>query len=342
MPQANGICEVGWVDCAGGGQIVVEKGIAYVGHMAAPHGTSIFDARDPKNVKHLSSIEVPKGTHSHKVHAQDGIMVVNRERAGTPPEDWHGGFEVYDISDLSKPKSIYRWQTAGTGMHRFSFDGRYLYGSPTFEGFVGNVMGIFDLQDPAKPELVGRWWMPGQWTAGGETPTWKGTNHRCHHPLRLGNRLYTSYWHGGFVILDIDDMAKPKLVSGLDWSPPYPCPTHSAVPVPFEIAGRRILLVADEDVAHMNSPAHRVASGWWTSRWRTGRCRLHRSRSRRSTTRPTPSTSAVISRSRRSLARSFPPPGSPTACASSTSRGRARRRKSRASSPTRRRAPIIA
>jgi hypothetical protein len=46
-------------------------------------------------------------------------------------------------------------------------------------------------------------------------------------------------------------MAKPKLVSGLDWSPPFPCPTHSAVPVPFEINGRKILVVADEDVFHL-------------------------------------------------------------------------------------------
>ncbi len=104
-------------------------------------------------------------------------------------------------------KPITRWETVGTGMHRFSFDGRYLYGSPTLEGYVGNIMGIFDLKNPAKPELVGHWQMPGQWTAGGETPSWQATHHRCHHPLRLGNRLYTSYWQGGFVIIDIADMA---------------------------------------------------------------------------------------------------------------------------------------
>jgi hypothetical protein len=93
--------------------------------------------------------------------------------------------------------------------------------------------------------------MPGQWTAGGETPAWRGTMHRCHHPLRLGDRLYTSYWHGGFVILDISDMAHPRFVSALDWSPPFVSPTHSAVPVPFEIQGRRMLVVADEDVLHI-------------------------------------------------------------------------------------------
>jgi hypothetical protein len=251
MSSAKGVRQVGWFDCAGGGQIVVEKGIAYVAHMASPHGTSIVDVRDPKAPKLLAELGMPKGTHSHKVRVGNGIMVVNQEQAGEPAAGWRGGFAVYDVADPAKPRPIARWETAGTGVHRYDFDGRYLYASPTVEGYVGNIVMIFDLKDPAKPEEVGRWWMPGQWIAGGEMPTWKGTAHRCHHPLRLGNRLYTSYWQGGFVILDIDDMSKPKFVSGLDWSPPFPCPTHSAVPVPFEINGRKILFVADEDVFHL-------------------------------------------------------------------------------------------
>src|SRR5476649_1504738 len=89
---------------------------------------------------------------------------------------------------------------------------------------------ILDLKDPTKPEEVGRWWMEGQWTAGGETPSWKAKNHRCHHPIRRGDRLYVSYWYGGGVILDISDMTKPKLISHIDWSPPFGWPTHSLVP----------------------------------------------------------------------------------------------------------------
>jgi hypothetical protein len=93
--------------------------------------------------------------------------------------------------------------------------------------------------------------MPGQWVAGGETPSWPGRQHRCHHPIRLEDRLYVSYWHGGFVILDIEDLAKPRFVSGLDWSPPYLTPTHTALPVPFPLRGRRVMLAADEDVAKL-------------------------------------------------------------------------------------------
>jgi hypothetical protein len=107
---------------------------------------------------------------------------------------------------------------------------------------------IVDVKNPTKPEEAGRWWMPGQWTAGGETPTWHGTDHRCHHPIRRGDRLYVSYWHGGFVILDTSDMSKPKLVSALDWSPPYPCPTHTTLPMNAKIMDRDIMIVTDEEV----------------------------------------------------------------------------------------------
>jgi len=170
----------------------------------------------------------------------------------------------------SKPRLITNWKTtdkAGAryarGVHRFDFDGRYAYISPTMDGYLGNIMMILDLKDPARPQEVGRWWMPGQWTAGGEEPTWKGDAHKCHHPLRYGNRLYTSYWQGGFVIPDIDDLSKPAFVSGLHWSPPLPWPTHTALRIPFKIANRDFLLVTDEDVFRQEDyPKYPAAFLW--------------------------------------------------------------------------------
>ena len=106
---------------------------------------------------------------------------------------------------------------------------------------------ILDLFDPAHPREVGRWWMPGQWIAGGETPNWPGRQHRCHHSLHAGDRLYVSYLHGGIVILDISDRSKPKQISGIHWSPPYPHMVHSALPIPFPIKGRKLLVAPDED-----------------------------------------------------------------------------------------------
>jgi hypothetical protein len=270
---------VSWFDCAGGGQVVVERGIAYVGNMRNPHGTLVIDVKDPKHPKQIAQVTMPTGTHSHKVRVANDIMVTNREilsargmRGEQPPDGYRGGLGIYDVSKPDQPKLITNWDTsdewrpgssAASGVHRFDFDGHYAYVSPTCEGYVGNIMMILDLADPAKPQEVGRWWMPGQWIAGGETPTWKGANHRCHHPLRLGNRLYTSYWYGGFVILDIEDMSRPQLVSHVDWSPPFPWPTHTCLRLPFKVENRDIMIVSDEDVGRLEGcPPYPAAFLW--------------------------------------------------------------------------------
>jgi hypothetical protein len=263
VSKASGIREVGYFDCAGGGQVVVDGTTAYIAHMHAPDGTSIVDVSDPRKPRELATIAIPGGMHSHKVRATNGVMVVNRE--GVPsnrpgPDFTGGGLGIFDVSNPRAPREVCFWRCGGSGVHRFTFDGRYAYISPEIDGYVGNIVMILDLSDPARPQEVGRWWMPGQWTAGGETPTWEGRQHRCHHPIRLDHRLYVSYWHAGFVILDIEDMAKPKLVSHLDWSPPFPWPTHTALPVPFPLKGRRVMLVADEDVA---KPKDAGASFLW-------------------------------------------------------------------------------
>jgi len=267
-----------WFDCAGGGQVVVQKNVAYVGNMRNPAGTLVIDVSDPRHPRQIGEINMPSGTHSHKVRVAGDIMLTNREVLGvhalkgeTPPHGYNGGLAIWDIANPAKPKLITNWDATDNstanyarGVHRFDFDGRYAYISPTMNGYIGNIVVILDLKNPAKPEEVGRWHMPGQWAAGGETPAWKGSNHKCHHPLRQGNRLYTSYWYGGFVILDIEDMSNPKVLSHLDWSPPFPWPTHTCLKMPFKIEGRDIMVVSDEDVGRLEGcPAPYPAAFLW-------------------------------------------------------------------------------
>ena len=263
-----------WFDCAGGGQVVVEKSSLTVAIWKNPHGTLSWTL-PIRNVEQLASISMPTGTHSHKVRVVGDLMVTNRESAacgGVERPDTAEGYHAGSVSTTcptgepgSLPIGILQTArarpTPAACTALISTAVRYI--SPTLDGYVGNIVMILDLKDPGRPEEVGRWWMPGQWTAGGEKPTWRGDAHKCHHPLRHGNRLYTSYWHGGLVILDIDDLSKPKFVSGLDWSPPFPWPTHTCLRIPFKIANRDFMLVTDEDVFRMEDyPKYPAAFLW--------------------------------------------------------------------------------
>ena len=74
-----GVNTVHWHDCAGGGQVVVQNKVAYVGNMRNPHGTQIIDVKDPKKPKLLSQLTIPQGLHSHKAIGKNGIMLINHE-----------------------------------------------------------------------------------------------------------------------------------------------------------------------------------------------------------------------------------------------------------------------
>jgi hypothetical protein len=253
LPSQSNTKLVSHIDCPGGGQVWVEGTTLYVGHMRPTSGTTIIDVSDPRQPKTLTKLDVREGWHSHKVRVAGDIMIVNQEKFGKSGRtDIGGGIDIYDVSNPATPKLITEWRTVGGGVHRFDFDGRYAYISPTAEGYIGNIVMILDLANPAKPVEAGRWWIPGQWEAGGEEYPWANwTSPRCHHPLRVGNRLYVSYWHHGFFILDIEDMSKPKLVSHANTSPAFPHPTHTCLVMPDLLKGRKVMVVADEDVAKL-------------------------------------------------------------------------------------------
>lgn len=248
---------VSHLDCPGGGQVWVEDTTLYIAHMQAPYGTTIVDVADPRAPRVLATIEIPDGWHSHKVRVANDVMIVNHEKLGPGGAlEFGGGLGIYDVSRPSTPRPIAKWRTAGRGVHRYDFDGRYAYISPTVEGYAGNIAMILDLADPAQPAEVGRWWIPGQWKAGGEPYPWgDGVPPRCHHPMRLNDRLYVSYWHHGLFILDISDMAHPRLVSHAATSPAFPHPTHTCLPIPQPLKGRNVMVVSDEDVAKLRPSA---------------------------------------------------------------------------------------
>lgn len=292
----------------GGGQVTVQGGTAYVGHMEPPHGTSLIDISDPRNPKVLSTIMLEgDGSHSHKVRVVGDLMFTNVEQndrhavrrgqqlaaaeaklaasLGRPPTDAEiagelriparlipkvralladpytdGGFRIWDVSDPRRPRQIVHQRTHGFGVHRFDVDARYAYMSTEAEGFIGNILIVYDLADPAHPTEVSRWWMPGQHLAGGEVPTWRGYRNRLHHAMRFGDELWAAVMHAGIRVIDASDITNLRTVGSFDYHPPFPCPTHTVVPVPVTHGGRRVAVAVDEEHDHVPGELH---GGLW-------------------------------------------------------------------------------
>jgi len=263
---ARNVKRLARLELPGAGQVTVEGKYAYVGHITNKEGlgTSILDVSDPRQPRLLTQVFLQeKDSHSHKARVAGDLMIVNveqnmgkggrKEADGSSQLDSYGegGFKIYDVSNRGKPKLITHHRTHGRGVHRFDMDEKYAYLSTEMEGYVGNILVIYDLRNPAKPEEVSRWWLPGQHVAGGEKPTWPGRRNRLHHALRFGDELWAGCWHGGVAVIDIADIRKPRTLGAYNYHPPFPEPSHTFMPVPKPIAGKRIAVAIDEeDHAH--------------------------------------------------------------------------------------------
>ena len=186
-------------------------------------------------------------------------MVVNSEferGPGARREEYpDGGFRIYDVKDRTKPKLVSFVKTHGKGVHRFDPDENYAYISTEMEGYVGNILVIYDIRNPSKPVEVSRWWMQGQHVAAGDVPHPKRAEHRLHHAMRSGNEMYAGCWMSGVSIIDVSDISAPRTLSRYEYDPPCPEPTHTFLKVPHEIGGKRIAVSTEEERAHRGADA---------------------------------------------------------------------------------------
>ncbi|UVO09702.1 LVIVD repeat-containing protein [Pectobacterium polonicum] len=252
-----------------GVQVMVHRGYAYIGHMVS-QGVSIVDVRDAKNPKPAGFIAAPPGTWNIHLQTHDDLLLVvnardlfadasfaeekvyyTRSVADTVStkqqgKSWSAGLRIFDISTPDKPREISFLPLDGIGIHRIWYvGGRWAYVSALLDGYSDYIFLTIDLADPQRPEVAGRYWLPGMHTAGGETASWpEGKRYALHHAIISGDTAYGSWRDGGLTLLDVSDRTNPQLISHRNWSPPFGGGTHTALPLP----DRDLLVVLDEAV----------------------------------------------------------------------------------------------
>ena len=259
--QARNVALVGHLDIEGGGMVDVQGDLAVVGHMAPPHATSILDVSRPARPAVRARIPTKPGTHSHKARLCGTVLITNHERYGGGAPGGKVGLGFWDVADPSRPREMALLEMGGPnggggGVHRFQADcaRRLVYAGADLEGYRGNITLIVDFSDPANPREISRWWMRGQRIAGGEQAD-DAVGYRTHHPNRMGDRLYVPLWMGGFAVVDISNVTRPKTVSHVNYPRPAGAPTHTTLPVGHEILGRKWLVVFDEELGGGDPPA---------------------------------------------------------------------------------------
>ncbi|MBT9184881.1 LVIVD repeat-containing protein [Pectobacterium punjabense] len=252
-----------------GVQVMVHRGYAYIGHMVS-QGVSIVDVRDAKNPKPAGFIAAPPGTWNIHLQTHDDLLLVvnardlfadasfaeekvyyTRSVADTVStrqqgKSWSAGLRIFDISTPDKPREISFLPLDGIGIHRIWYvGGRWAYVSALLDGYSDYIFLTIDLADPQRPEVAGRYWLPGMHTAGGEAASWPdGKRYALHHAIISGDTAYASWRDGGLTLLDVSDRTNPQLISHRNWSPPFGGGTHTALPLP----DRDLLVVLDEAV----------------------------------------------------------------------------------------------
>ena len=235
--------------------------LLYIAHESPPMAVSIVDVTDPERprVRWQLPSEHGRVRANSLTFAGDTLLVAQQvDEPGLRP----GGLALFDLTeDPVNPRRVGFFDASGLhsrGVHFVTcMDGRHAFLATGMRDFEPRnsrdhqFLVIVDVADPREPREVGRWWLPGQRADDAEPALERhprfDTGFRLHHALSYPerpDRAYLGYIDGGIVILDVSNIARPRLVSRLNYHPPAPGFTHTVLPL-FE---RQLLVVSDEAI----------------------------------------------------------------------------------------------
>ena len=235
--------------------------VLWLAHESAPKNFTAVDVTDPRAPKVVVQTNLPhREMRSNSLEVSGNLMAVAYQvtRAGLQP----AGFELFDISEPERPRSISFFDASGPysrGCHQLWFvDGETVHmacSDPELKPRNlkdDQIYRIVDVKNPSKPTAVGRWHLEGTMETDSAPPPRRlppkfDAGFRAHntnvYPQRP-DRCYLGYLDGGIMVLDIADRARPKVVSSWRNSPPYNGFAHTVLP----LFGRDLLVVTDESV----------------------------------------------------------------------------------------------
>ena len=238
-----------------------KRRVLWLAHESAPKNVTAVDVTDPRKPTVLVQTALPhERMRSNSLDLVGDTLVVayQTQMPGLTP----AGFEIFDVADPAKPRSIAFFDASGPasrGVHHLWFvDGEYVHMAAGAADFTprnrkdDQCYRLVDVRQPSRPTEVGRWWLPGTRDGDTEPPPPRhpafDSGYRAHntnvYPKRP-DRAWVGYLDGGAIILDIADKAHPRLVARWDYQPPFPGFCHTLLP----LLDRGLLVVSDESVA---------------------------------------------------------------------------------------------
>jgi hypothetical protein len=241
-------------------------------------GTYVVDIRKPQSPKEVGFIPALSGTfHGEGAHVisvktktfTGDLLAVNNEFCADAPTAG-AGFDLYDVSDPGNPTVLV--QGAGDRGGEGQLNGSTALARQYHSVFLwqdnGHVylvasddeelhdVDIFDVTNPRSPKAVGEYEFPALFPQILETPAPYGNSVFNHDMVvkEIDGRqvLLDSYWDAGYVMVDVENPAKPAYIGDNDFGafdplvPGISPPEGNAHQAEFSF-DNQYFLAADED-----------------------------------------------------------------------------------------------